>query len=883
MADSDEWTLVREPPAKGPVVKAAPWISPVQHFSDEDSLTADPVEDILPSAPLLPSFSERFAVLLRQSLRAELAQGRAFLFAPVVYGTGAIWWLTRPDDLSVWPLLIFASLAILGWHKLRYRHPVAGLLFGAASFALLGMVLASHETFRAQTILLDEAVTTTIRGQVISSEENASGNQRYVIDLIGTEKPELKRMPQRVALVARSSREIFRTGDIVEGRARLSPPSGPALPGLTDFAFNSYFDGIGAIGYFYAPPKRADTPAGWLQDGRFHSLLHQIEGWTQSLRDVITNRIRRVVPGDPGAFAAAIVTGERRGLSSSANEALRISGLAHIISISGLHMALAGGLFFIGIRKFLSLIPGLAETVSTKKIAAAGAIATTTAYFCISGYDVAAQRSYLMMVIILAAAFFNRSVLSLRNAAFAALLVILISPSQILGPSLQMSFSATFALISGFALWTKRPKLSFSVEKLPFMTWIWPLLKRIGAVMLTSAIGGLSTSLYSAGNFHRIGLNGIEANLMAEPLISLIVMPSAMIGMILMPLGLDYWPLLLMGKGLSLVLDIGYTVASWQGVMRFDRFDPWFLPVMSMGLIIFLLLHTRLRLIGLAMMLAAGGYELARPKPPLAELAIAEDGQLVGIVNRRGDDGGVSIAISKKNPSSFIFAQWQTVLDIHQILEPETIPRPRRSNKEHSSDGDTEDKAGKTKRKAARRKTSADMALSQTMLLRDKALSFPGIFQCSGASLCLAEMHGGWRIAVLRDRDYAEAACQNADLIITSLTAYSVACADHDDQEDVLARNAHKTVPSNVVTETSAVSVPNAPIVISRDVLRRTGALELSLGDRQSRTLAVTKAFNGENRPWIRHRYYNWRSQSYDLPDGHDDGPTDGIFNDTGE
>ncbi|KAA3509062.1 ComEC family competence protein [Agrobacterium vitis] len=745
MPDTAEWELVRQKEARP--ARGSPWdrrasktlFDEVLRRADikpEDEAEAPDFEGHFSASPLLVSRWQRLLRALHQDALQELAYGRTFLFLPVLLGLGAIWWFTRPQDLPRLPIFLTFCAAGVVWLRVRYRHPVLAAICGIATLGLAGMLLADVQTARLDTIIIDSAVTTVVRGKVVSVEPNADGNQRYVIALHQTRFPSLKRMPQQVALLARGAHVPFNPGDWIEGRARLSPPSGPALPGLNDFAFASYFAGTGAIGYFYQPPKsfmpgpEIAPPDFWERAGI------RLDETTQELRNGISDRIRAIVPGDAGAFAVAIVTGERRGLSEEANNDLRVSGLAHIISISGLHMALAGGLFFVGIRRLLSLVPGMAEARSIKKIAAAGAIATTTGYFLISGYDIAAQRAYLMMVIMLSAAFFDRPVLSLRNAALAAILVIILSPSQVMGPSLQMSFAATFALIAGFDLWRQRPRLPPILPAIPALTVLKPFMTLVSGILMTSALGGFSTAMFSAAHFHRVGLHGLEANLLAAPLMSMLVMPAAMIGVLLMPFGLDQWPIQLMGLGLEGVLMIASKVASWGAGFTFGRFEWWFLPVSATGLLILTLMKTRLRLIGAAMMLTAFGYEAIKTDPPLPDLAITEDGQLFALF-RTDDRHVLTVATNKRRPPGFVFNQWRSVLDIADPIAPEILPKltsvemekDQQGARQTTRDGKTKTKTGGQKAKG-REPVEPQQAMAEMMAAKEKADKKPDLFHC---------------------------------------------------------------------------------------------------------------------------------------------------------
>ncbi|MCM2440059.1 DUF4131 domain-containing protein [Agrobacterium vitis] len=973
MPDTAEWELVRQKEAL--TARALPWDRRSSKTLFDELLRRPDIEPEgeaetpdfdgnFTASPLLVSRWQRFLRAIHRDALQELAYGRTFLFLPVLLGLGAIWWFTRPQDLPRLPILLTFCAAGVVWLRVRYRHPVLAAVCGIATLGLAGMLLADVQTARLNTIIIDSAVTTVVRGKVVSVEPNADGNQRYVIALHQTRFPSLKRMPQQVALLARGAHEPFNPGDWIEGRARLSPPSGPALPGLNDFAFSSYFTGTGAIGYFYQPPKRFPPGPDIAPPDFWERAGIRLDEMTQELRNGISDRIRVIVPGDAGAFAVAIVTGERRGLSEEANNDLRVSGLAHIISISGLHMALAGGLFFVGIRRLLSLVPGMAEARSIKKIAAAGAIATTTGYFLISGYDIAAQRAYLMMVIMLSAAFFDRPVLSLRNAALAAILVILLSPSQVMGPSLQMSFAATFALIAGFDLWRQRPRLPPILPAIPVLTVLKPLMTVVSGILMTSALGGFSTAMFSAAHFHRVGLHGLEANLLAAPLMSMLVMPAAMIGVLLMPFGLDQWPIQLMGLGLEGVLLIANKVASWGAGFTFGRFEWWFLPVSATGLLILTLMKTRLRLIGVAMMLTAFGYEAIKTDPPLPDLAVTEDGQLFALF-RTDDRNVLTVATNKKRPPGFVFNQWRSVLDIADPIAPEILPKLAAVEMEKGQQGAGETtRAGKTKPKTGgqnakgREPVEPQQAMAEMRVAKEKADKKPDLFHCRTDAFCLARLSNGWTVSLVQNRDYSQAACALSDLIVSTEVSRDAVCkapmastassentgmtvirdATEDGtgldvenermmaDDDVLASdNSSPSVRSQTISRTqageisaaSATTVPGQdvavhtdshvtggasnsdqnspsriesgeplafsqtekaatagtmlsrpPKVLTRNDLRRFGAMEITLGDPATRTLHIVTAFQNQYRPWTRHRYFDWRSNRYDRPDG---------------
>jgi len=802
------------------------------HRSPPDSAKLRDLSRLFPAVEHLPVVrtqdrtfrrsGDRLARLLRRlpvMLEEEAAYGHGFLFLPVLVGAGATCWFVLPETPAFWPFFLLFCVCTLGAIVLRHRPGPKRLLPLGLALFLGGMMLAQFETWRRATVILDGPVTTELAGVVERREIDSQGRWRYMVRVERTANPQIRRPPERVSLLARARHEPAQIGDTITGRARISPPSGPALPALNDFAFSSYFDGIGGVGFFYAAPKKqaAVLSAGnWIAD---------IESRLFDLRSTIATRIRATVPGDPGAFAAAIVTDERRAISKETTEALRLSGLAHIVAISGLNMALAAGIFFVGVRTVLSVFTGFAQTYPVKKFAAFGALMMVTAYYLISGFGVSAERAYIMMAIMLAAVLFDRPSISLRNVALSALVIIAMSPSEILGPSFQMSFAATVALVAGFALWKLRAE-GRDPEPLPFRhPVVKPVLASwnfVAGIFATSLIGGISTALFSVEHFHRIATYGLAANLAAMPIISFVVMPAGLAGMLLMPFGLDAPFMKLTGLGLEAVIAIARHVAAWGGDVGIGRQHPWFLTVSTAGFLLLTLLRTRLRVIGLPLMIAALLLSWHERSTPLPDMLVSEDGTLVALLN------GETVATNRARPPDFIYDQWKRALLIGDPAKPEMSRSKDKPPDDKSTGAKNDDKSTGAKNKERRELTTQQIEAAKSRMKQAP----PGRFTCESKAWCAASTGEGIVIAV-EDGRYAGAACDAASLVIAPSARFD--------------------------------RCRSGALMINGSTLRKTGALEISLnGAADYRRWQVRAAMAGEDRPWSRHRHYDWRSQRFD-------------------
>lgn len=766
---------------------------------------------------------------LSHAASREHGFGLSFLFLPVAMGAGAGLFYMAPTDPGFLLSSIGLAIALLCAMLARDHHMNAARAAMLAAALCAGALAAAVEQ-QSGAILLDSDVTTRIAGQVQAREFDAEGRVWYVIDLASTSEPEIRRPPKRLRLVARMAHDPLPVGAVISGRARLSSPSGPVMPGGYDFAFKAFVDGIGAHGFFFRAPESAAP--GLRQIGLFDSSKLRL----RSIREHVSLRIRSVLPGDPGGIAAALAVSDRRGISRPVQDALRATGLAHILAISGLHMALAAGTLYIGLRKGLALFPPLVEALPVKKIAAIGALLTATAYLMISGGSVATQRAWVMLAIMLVAVLADRSALTLRNVALAAIVIIVLTPSAVVGPGFQMSFAATAALISAYAAlaarardkardWAAPGPLARSAP----LRWLAMLLKLMAGLAITSLVAGLATGLFSAHHFHRVAGHGLLANMLAMPLVTLVVMPAGLAAMLLMPFGLDALPLQIMGKGLEGVIAVARYVDSLGGDITVGSIPLAATVIASAGLIVLLFLRSWLRLFGAALIGLGVLITLPPFAPPAPDILISEDGALVALAGPQG------LASNAARPSVFIFRQWQTALREPPHLPPASYPRRAEAETEPAE-------------------------ILDPLLAR--AASEPSRFHCAGRGVCAAT-HRQITLIAINQADLIGAACDRADIVVVAIPVHLTAC-----------RSGAKLVTSRSLRRSGAMTIsilprpshpPKSP---DRSKAGQGGQpVHKSGGDKPDKPqLRISAALAGVIRPWTVQRYYDWRTQSYDLP-----------------
>ncbi len=607
---------------------------------------------------LWPSgLATRFAEILRGWVEQERNLRTGFLLLPVAFGLGILAYFGARTEPTLWAgpvLMVVAAIAaarLQGWP----RSAAIALTMIAAGFSA-----ATIRTALMESPLLERNITVAVSGYV---EQVDAGPRRHRLTLRVTHlADERAGKPYRVRIGA-PGRPMVEAGMHVTLRARLSPPSEAAMPGGYDFRRDSYFRAVGGVGYsigrIEATPPKAETDFTL----RFNAFIDRA-------RNAMTDRIAQAIGGEAGALSAALVTGKRGLISSETNDQLRASGLYHIVSISGLHMVLAAGVMFWTLRALLALSPALALRYPIKKWAAGGAMLGSAAYCIFSGSEVATERSLIMMLVMLGAILVDRPALALRNVAISALIVLAREPEALLGPSFQMSYAAVAALIAGNDLWRRyRPE----PEPEPRGRFQPGILERALRAMLfaflgivaTTILASLATAPFSAWHFHRLNPYGLIGNALAIPLVSLVVMPAAVIGTLLLPFGLDGLVWFVMGEGIRGVLFVADKVAGIEGAAPPVPKAPGYLfGLLVTALMVLVIFRSPLRFLAVPLVIL---WAILLRATPLPDLMIAPDGRMALF---REANGRYTL-LSPASPSSFTLQQWLPALgDARQPSDP---------------------------------------------------------------------------------------------------------------------------------------------------------------------------------------------------------------------
>ncbi len=577
-------------------------------------------------------------VLAPLARRLEAEQERWFCWLPVCIGCGIAAYFALPSEpaVALLPLIAMVALRAAG----GARSTVAGLLVAALLAASLGFALAKLRVEWVRAPVLEKQINAAeVRGFVELIEPRPVRGQRLTLRVtsIGDLPPDKR--PVRVRITINKALPGLAAGSAVRMRATLMPPSEPALPGDYDFGRQAWFAGIGAVGYSLSPPAldhaAAEPPA-------------DLAWWArvQRFRQAIGARVSAVLPGETGAIATALITGERGGISEATNDAFRDSGILHILSISGFHMAIMAGSVFFLVRLGLAAFPSIALRYPIKKWAAATAMVAGFAYLMISGSAFATVRSAIMISIMFLAVLLDRPALALRNVILAATLILVLFPESLFDVGFQMSFAAVLALVSIYealrarALWTSLMERTSSRVAIFF-----------AGIVLSTLIASAAVAPFAAYHFHKSQQYAVIANLIALPVCNVLVMPAALAALIAMPFGLEALPLWVMGWGIEGMVWVANRVAEIPGaVLRVPAMPAAAFVLMIAGGLWLMLWQTRWRLAGIAVI--AAGVALA-PTLRAPDIIIGRDAELVAV---RGADGELSAVGATR--ASFELERW---------------------------------------------------------------------------------------------------------------------------------------------------------------------------------------------------------------------------------
>ena len=573
----------------------------------------------------LSNFALDFRDGIQTNLIHELETGLGFNLMPVILGIGILIYFTIPAEPSMIVLAgTVLTLAIITW-KLKTQSKLSHTLF-ILMFLVAGMLVAQTATTVNQTPILERQTTTQMQAVILGVDQSRRGAARYLVKPFMLGDFKAMQIPDRLRVSAAAKHQRMLPGDTISGLVRLQPVSGAVYPGGYDFSFFAWHKGMGGSGFFMGRPDKLETR---------HSvgITEYFTIQVNKMRIAVENRILKAMPSSTGKIAVALVTGNKTYIPAKTQENLRKTGLAHILAISGLHMALVTLTVIWCVRFILVFIPTVALRYPIKKWAVCAGFISATTYLMLSGAGIATQRAWVMISVMLLAVLMDRRAITMRSVAISAMIILLINPQSLLSPGFQMSFAAVSALVAGYEILNNRRKLQAEntfrpVNQNLLVRASSGLFGYFSGIATTSLIAGTATAFIAAWHFHQVAPLGLLANLIAMPIVSIIIMPFVLFSILLMPYGLEFLPLTSVSIGIDWVLESSKWVESLSPDGNTGLLPRKAIFVFAVFLVSICLLKTRLRFLAFIPLFALP-FTLKNPIPP--DVIISENGRAIAI------------------------------------------------------------------------------------------------------------------------------------------------------------------------------------------------------------------------------------------------------------
>ncbi|MCE2992312.1 MAG: ComEC family competence protein [Candidatus Jidaibacter sp.] len=575
---------------------------------------------------------------IKELLELELEE--IYLLSPIFIGIGIVIFFHLPSDPSLascfLPLVITSLLAYLYRNNLILLRSFIAMCIVSLGFLACELRVLSIDSPRIKKQLEYVELTGTI-AQIIDTPDA----RKFLLDNLEIEDLDKENTPKYVRIALKSDISGFTIGDHVQFKTTLIPPPYPSFIGGFNFAEYTYFKEIGAIGYATSRPRLISS-----------NNLSNLSKHINAFRNQIGKRIETRIDATSASIALALLIGDTSKIPAQELSMIRISGIAHIIAISGLHVVIIVGLIFFSFRFLLTRIPYMINHYDLKKISAAIGILGSFFYLIIAGAPISAQRAFIMSSLTLFAIIIDRKSNPMRSVATAAIIILLLTPENLFTPSLQMSFAACISLIAGYAATTNLLKAYSS----KFGGYIL-------GIVISTLLAGSATTPFVIYHFNQFSTYSLITNLFAIPLTNFIIMPLGVASLLLMPINLDWLTLPPMAWAIDAMVWIATKVSMLpEASLRISSYSAGGIGLIALGGAMLCMMSTKLRILGIPLIIVGSLTNMQIFKSPSPDLMFDSRGKLFAI---KIDD---THYFSNKVSARFVRKTWEQAFDINNAL-----------------------------------------------------------------------------------------------------------------------------------------------------------------------------------------------------------------------
>ena len=549
-------------------------------------------------------------------------KARRILWLPVLFALGISFYFSIGFESSKWITLgVIESLILLA---IIFRHHINILkIFGCMAIVLAGFTLVQLKSiWIAENYSKLPEDSFYFKGKIEKTDTNYQGRKRFILTDVKDFDGNLYKGKYRIT--QRSKKDDANIGDCVEMVGKIMPLSKEVMVGGYQFDRKGFFEGLKGTGF---------AESRWFKIECENQSGPDFNAYIGNLRQDIAKRIKSVLPKKEASIASAIISGERGEIDAQQYENYRNSGLAHFLSISGLHMSMLAGLMFFLIRFVLALVPSVALRIDTKKVAAVFAIVLSFIYLLISGQAIPAQRAFIMTFVVLLGVLFNRRAISMQTICLAGFIVLVLSPQVLISASFQMSFAAVMGLVAFYEKTSNAISRFLNVGALH--RYLRIVVLYILGVVISDFIASLMTLPFAVYHFNMVAVYTTLGNFLAGPIIGLIIMPMVLLSMLFMPFGFDTIFLKALGFGINLVNQITEYVSSLpNSALQVPSMPHWGLMLIVLGGLWLMLWQAKWRYFGI-IGIVLGIMSIATVKTP--DIIIGPYAKAVAFKNEAGE------------------------------------------------------------------------------------------------------------------------------------------------------------------------------------------------------------------------------------------------------
>ncbi|SNX28272.1 competence protein ComEC [Polynucleobacter meluiroseus] len=483
-----------------------------------------------------------------------------------------------------------------------YSANLCAILF----FCVLGFAWNAHYAEGRLSNILDSALEgaeISIEGRVNAlPQSNASGAKfAFAVDRAFVRRELVNDFPKQVYLSWQPAwRNPEAIPEVIPGqrwlfKVKLKRPYGSLNPHTFDFERWSFHQNFGASG---------SIKSGELLKGKDIGLFELALGM-EYRRWQLRKKIQNLLSPSAryGGVIAALVMGDQNAIDQEDWRVFNITGIGHLISISGLHVTMLAGLGA-GLAAFIWRRNTLPLFIPVTKVAAASGFITAFVYAWLAGFQIPAQRTMYMVGVVAFALWSGRNPRSFDIWWWALAFVLLIDPMAPYTPGFWLSFGAVAAIL--FAMQDSGGLLGIPTGKELEMHWqerTQQALLEACRVQAVVTVALLPLTLYW---FYQVSVVSPLANAFAIPLVSYIVTPLAISGALL-PEFLGKWLLIAAHASLEYLAIVLAWMASWRWSVGHSHQPQWWaLVISSIGVVLAirpgpLAMHRKSRIFGLSL------------------------------------------------------------------------------------------------------------------------------------------------------------------------------------------------------------------------------------------------------------------------------------------